>query len=274
MSFALMFLIGLAVLSYSIVFMTFSVRFVASFCVISAPVLVYSYFKKNNILKFLMVFFALFYLLFLSTHIWARPALTFFRYFKHGTTVADIREIGICSQYNNHIARRPDALKNSPVMNEACIVRNELKKYNKKNKILYFSNTTDELFLIALLNLNGYNIDFNLIENVENIDFSKYNLILTPDDTQKSTNILHFEDIQNGRYDTSGISCEYIDIKSQKILSPGREYPYMSLCSMNSYFYRTNNFKPDRTFILEKFQRKKTDDIYKFYENQGNPVIR
>lgn len=274
MSFVLMFLIGLAVLSYSIVFMTFSVRFVASFCVISAPVLVYSYFKKNNILKFLMVFFALFYLLFLSTHIWARPALTFFRYFKHGTTVADIREIGICSQYNNHIARRPDALKNSPVMNEACIVRNELKKYNKKNKILYFSNTTDELFLIALLNLNGYNIDFNLIENVENIDFSKYNLILTPDDTQKSTNILHFEDIQNGRYDSSGISCEYIDIKSQKILSPGREYPYMSLCSMNSYFYRTNNFKPDRTFILEKFQRKKTDDIYKFYENQGNPVIR
>ena len=276
MSFAVMLLIGLAVMSYSIVFMTFSVRFFVSFCVISAPVLVYSYFNRNNIFKFLIVFFAMFYLLFLSTHLWARPALTILRYFRHGATISDVREIGICSQFNNHIARRPNALENSPIMNEACFIRNELKKYDKRNHILYLSNSTDEMFLILINNFDGYNIDYNMLENIENIDLSQYNAILISNDTQLSNNVLHFYDVSNdGRYYRNGVTCRYLNDKKREISRISKEYPYLSSCSLDTYFYRTNGFKLDRIFTVKKVEDKFEYLVtYKFYENINNPIIR
>lgn len=274
-SFAMLFFIGVAVLSYNIVFMVFSIRFFASFCVIASPVLIYSYFKKNNVLKFLMSFFALFYLLFLSTHLWSRPAITILRYLKNGATIADVREIGACSIYNNHIARKKDPLMYSPILNEMCIVRNELKKYDKKNKILYLANTSDELLRVAVLNAQGYNVEFDVIENVENIDFSKYNLLLVSNDTQISTNVLHFEDMQSDyRYYNEGISCRYLGTKKQELRFDSKEYPYLSSCELGEYFYRKNEFQLDRSFVIKKYEDNQEFLVnYKFYENKLNPKI-
>lgn len=276
MSFAVLLLLAIAVMSYQILYMAFSVRFLTAFCIIASPVLVLSYFKKNNIYKFIVVFFAVFYLIFLSTHIWARPALVLLRYFKHGATISDIREIAVCSCYNNHISRKPNALKNSLVNNEMCVVRNEIRKYNKKNKILFFSNTSDGILLLKLMNYKGYNIDFDIIEDVDKIDFSKYNLIITTNDIQFSTNIKHFNDINYGtKYYKNGIECKYFDSRQQEVSKVSFTLPYLAQCSFEDYFFRTNNFKFDRLFTIKKHVEGSEVTLdYKFYENMNNPVIR
>lgn len=276
MAFAFMLLAAIWVMSCEIVYMTYSVRFLTSFCIIASPVLVYSYFKKNNIYKFIVVFFALFYLIFLSTHLWARPALVILRYLKHGSSISDIREIAVCSKFNNHIARKPDALKNSPITNEMCIVRNEIRKYDKRNKILFFSNSSDGVLLIKLMNYKGYNIDFDIIEDVDKIDFSKYNLILTVNEQQNSTNVKHFDDIISGsKYYKNGITCSYFDTKQKELSKNALVYPYVSSCKFEEYFYRTNNFKQDRLFTIKQSEDGNVMILnYKFYENQNNPVIR
>lgn len=72
-SLGLLFYLNLAVLSFTIGFMVYSIRFVAAFVAISSPVLILSYCKKNNIYKTLVVLFACFYLFIASGHLAARP---------------------------------------------------------------------------------------------------------------------------------------------------------------------------------------------------------
>ena len=57
--FGLMFLINVACLSFSIAYMVFSVRFLTFLIVLSSPVLVLSYIKKTNLVKLLILFFAM-----------------------------------------------------------------------------------------------------------------------------------------------------------------------------------------------------------------------
>ena len=66
--FGLMFLINVACLSFSIAYMVFSVRFLTFLIVLSSPVLVLSYIKKTNLVKLLILFFAMSYYLVISLH--------------------------------------------------------------------------------------------------------------------------------------------------------------------------------------------------------------
>lgn len=275
MSFAFVLLIALWVMACQIEFMTFSIRFFTAFCVISSPVIVYSYSKKNNIFKFIAVCFAIFYLTAISTHLWARPALNIYKYFRHGSSISQVREIAVCSIFLNDISKKPFFIENPPVVNEMCVVRNNIRQYNKNNKILYFSNTANAILPIALMNFEGYCVDFNIIENVNNIDFSKYNLILVSNDRQISTNVLHFGDVgADFKYYNSGISCRYMDTNETQIKSFGLKYPYLSSCLFEDYFYKNNNFVSNKLFTVQTKADGETFTIdYKFYENKNNPIV-
>lgn len=275
MSFAVILLISLFVLGYKVAYMTYSIRFFTCFCVICSPVLVYSYFRKNNILKFGIVFFALFGLLGVSTHLWSRPALLIMRYFKNGTTIHQIREIGICSMFNTHVAKKKNALMNSPIISEMCFVREQIKNYDKRNHILFLSNMSDSLLPVALMNFEGYNIDFNIIEDVDNIDLSKYNLILILNDYQVATNIKNYENRNKGkRYQRRGVVCYYFNHKGDEVDGSKDNIPFLSNCTAQSYFFSMNGFEFDRLFTINRMENKKLKPAdYKFYENTNNPVI-
>ena len=69
----LLFYINIVVLSFAIGYMVYSIRFITTFVVISTPVLIFTYFKKNNFYKTLVIIFAMFYFLVASGHLAARP---------------------------------------------------------------------------------------------------------------------------------------------------------------------------------------------------------
>jgi len=67
------FYLNLIVLSFAVGYMSYSIRFIMAFYVISMPVLTFSYFKKNNFYKTIVIIFALFNLLLVSSHLAVRP---------------------------------------------------------------------------------------------------------------------------------------------------------------------------------------------------------
>lgn len=274
LSFALILLISIAVMSLQIQYMAFSIRFLTCFCIIASPVLVYSYSKKNNPLKFIIVFFALFYFICVSTNLWARSAYKISKYIKHGASISQLREIAHCSGFYNAVVKNPSLISDYPILNEACIIRENIKKFDKNNKILFFSNTSESILAIKLLQFEGYNIDFDIVENSDNINFEKYNLIFTIDDMQGSSNVVNYNKVNdNYKFITSGAVCGYFDIKDEIILD-GRTYPHKVVCNIEPYFYISKGYKLHSSTPYELREKGNFVNLhFKFYENTRNPII-
>lgn len=182
--FAILFVINLLSMSYLLVFMTFSVRFVMFFTVLSSPILVYSYFNKKNPLKYVIVIFAIFYLVFVSTHLWARPVPSVIKVLLKTHSISKLREAAVCANYNEP----------NYYINDTCIVARDIRQiFSKTDKILFFPNTTAHIYIIKLMEFEGYNIDFRNMENMDKIDTQKYNGVIAPSDGQKSTVVRDYE---------------------------------------------------------------------------------
>jgi hypothetical protein len=281
LAFALMLLINLAVMSYQLQFMTFSIRFLMGFCVISSPVLVYSYCKKNNPYKFIVVCFAMFYLLFVSTHLWARPFKRIMSYLKAGSTVTQIRQIAACSGFQ---LDKGGVVKNLSgdisLYNETCVLRYEIiNRVSKDKKILFFMNTANDVLVIKMLTLDGYNIDFGLMEDLGSP--GDYDVIITIDDSQLSTVVRHYEERKNDLYMNSNgrilyhrknadNPCFYIDIQN-KILTDvnnSKLFPYVSSCGIEKPFLKKHGFEEFASFgyLNAKDADDPTPVTYHFYK--------
>ncbi len=187
-AFAFLFIINLLAISYTLVYMSFSVRFIMSFMVLSSPVLVYSYLSKKNPLKYIIVLFSLFYLIFVSTNLWARPLSKIVKILIKHPSITYLREISVCKGYQ----------ENPAYSNSSCLLNKNIRnRFDKNNKILAFISSPDNIYLIKTLEFEGYKIDFRTMENASKIDFSKYNLVIFPNKEQSSTLIKDYENRKN-----------------------------------------------------------------------------
>lgn len=266
-SFGLFLLISLISMSSDIMFMNYNIRFLTCFCVIAAPILIYSYPRKNHIVKFIITLFAVFGFVFVSTNLWARPATRIFNYYKKGKTVSEVREIAKCSLFFKKLPNKTVKL------NEACKVESEIRSFNKQNKILYLSNNSEATFLTKMLQFEGYQVDFGTIENLKNINLANYNILITLEDKQFATNISH---IDRSHYSPAqGIDCGYLT-PSETLFTPEKgKAPYIIKCQLSPIFYNTQGFKLYSTLKTTLRQNKDQMTIeYKFYENINNPIIK
>ena len=168
-------------MSYKLAFMSYSIRFLMSFCVISSPILVYSYSRRNNPYKFIVVLFAMYYLCLVSTHLYTRPFAKILGYFKAGYTIEEIREIGKCSifVFLDKLSLSDKMLYRNLCTSESCRLRDYIKNnIDKRNKIIFFANTPERLFNIKMLDFEGYNIDYGSVEDIDSFDMNKYNLAI------------------------------------------------------------------------------------------------
>ncbi len=261
-SFGLILLGTILVMSYKIVFMAYSIRFLTAFCVVSAPILVYSYSKKNSVAKFIITLFALFGLLLISTHLWARPFGKIYNYLKHGATISEIREVAKCSLYFNKIPEKHVKL------NEMCKVESKIREIAKGKKLLYFGSESENLLLIKMLQFEGYDIDFGLAENANNIDFSKYDMIVNLDDRQLASNVLHptFAPYYSP---VKGVICLYLTTGDNLFLPGYSGAPYRAACEIHPDFYEEHGFELKDTLSTTLRENKDTLKLnYKFYEKK------
>ena len=256
-SFALLLLLTIIMMSWQLVYMTFSIRFLTSFCVVAAPILAYSYTRKNNPYKFLVTCFALFGLLLVSTHIWARPFGRIVTYLRSGASITEVRQVAQCSMFGKTY---PHASKAEEL---GCTISRAIKTYVPDTKILYFSNVGESLLNIKMLERDGYHIDFASMEEVDKIDFSKYNIILIRDDCQYLSYVrtgyrAPYYSVMSGQY------CKYL----QKNID-GKPVVGVAICRFEPKFYEARNLK-ESIFVLTPGENNNVKK-YIFYENRNNP---
>lgn len=243
--FACLFFINLIVISYSLAYMAYSVRFIMSFLVLSSPVLVYSYLSKKNPLKYVIILFSLFYLMGVSTHLWARPLMKIIGniLIKH-PSITYLRETSVCKDFED----------NPRYNNSTCILRKKIKTlFSTDNKILVFLNSSDSVYLIKSLEFEGYKLDFRRLEDASNIDFNKYNLIITTKEGQTSMLITDYEARKNDYKYTKTtviklkdrlVPCIYVHNPTIPEFTKGKENPpYQSVCIINDKFLKKQNFE-------------------------------
>ncbi len=227
---------SIVVMSLSITYMAYSIRFLTCFCVISAPILVYSYFyKKNGLIKFFITVIAMFGMLVISTHLWARPFFKTIHYLKNNYSLSDIREFAFCSKLITPIPQEHF------VTNAACKVRNYIMSNEKNRKILYFSNQGECSLVIKSLEFFGYKIDYNNFENFDNINFDNYDTILIVDNSQIITST-KLKNVSGIYEPSSGITCEQKYTYEDNI-DTYKKYTNFVFCNTNEYTFAQKGYE-------------------------------
>ncbi len=288
--FGLILLLSLVVMSYLLIYMSYSIRFFTTLCVVASPVLVYSYCKKNNFFKFMVTFFAMLSFILFSGNLSSRPIYRTLAYFKAGYNLTQVRQAGYCSGYVASRMKDTVNIQETP----ACFLRYFIKKnVDKKNNILLFTDVSDRILYVKMLDFDGYNIDFGLFENIENIDLSKYNVIIFKNYSQESTSFNQYEKRKPDMYlgadnevhfrKNIKNSCYYFDPEGVFVDdTPDNIYPYFYSCKINDEYLRdeldfrfahSEKLRLNNNRVL-KHKYKHVEPVYYIYENARNPMIK
>ena len=264
-SFSLIFIISFIIMAYSVVYMSFNIRFIVTFALICAPVICYSYKKKLTFYKCIVTIIAFGAFLYVPLNITNQNVFSIINYFRHGYSIEKIRETAVCSSISNYIE---DTYKSV-----YCSLRDYIKSFGKQNRVLYLSQESDGLLIIKKLQFEGYKIDVDLIENLENINLNKYNMIITLNNNQYSQLFRNLNKIYKGVYRGSGVTCVYNKPDGSMVFNPRNEVPYISNCSVSEDFWRRKNFKLKEILTFsENFDNIERAFKYYIYENSAKPL--
>ena len=235
--FALALIINIAILSYAIQFMTFSVRFMMYFTVLSAPILIYSY-KKRGIYKFFVVFFAMFYLTMVSTHLWARNIVKFSKSFESGISLKTARSVARCTSFPPGKITFTKNEYETLAKTGKCSFETEFKKHFKAGtRVLFFANQADELLDFKLNQFYGYTIDTNLLENIDTINLNNYDAVITIDGSQSSTVFTRFA--TNIKFPKE-VNCIYLT--NVMLTDKSKQYPSSAVCEISRNYFADRGF--------------------------------
>lgn len=153
-----------------------------------------------------------------------------------------------------------------------CEMRDYVKGLGKDKKILYFPQEGEALFILKLLQFDGYNIDVDLVENAENIDFNKYDYVIILNNQQSSTLFHNINKLKSGFYRGDEFYCQYNAVTGALVLDNVKSKPYISYCKIQNDFFSHRNFKLfDILFYSESFDNFNSSYMYFVYEQTKNP---
>ncbi len=247
---SLSYFIFIIVLSYTIVYMNYNCRFLAMFAVIASPVLSYSYFKNNNALKIIFVVFMSYYLVLVSSHLWARPWWHFAKSMIYdGETISNIRFRAACSTYDAPLGEIKDPYY-------YFWYKFKHNKSLKESKVLYFASSSTNHFRPAWQKFKKYtNVDFALVNNIDKYNIEDYDYIIFDSQSQYATFLVEKNIDQN--YDVNGRQikiykrqshyCFYIS-KDDKLVTFKQDLllkdsPIGVRCFIDNEFLNSKNFK-------------------------------
>ena len=169
-SLGLLFYLCLIVLSFALGYMVYSIRFICAFVVICSPVLILSYFRKNNFYKGLVVLFACFYLFIASGHMAARPYWKLMESYKaeknYETFVDNVR----CMDYKYFKGDRA-----------GCKTDKAIISHIEDNKNVGIFSDGNALMHVTKLNAakKHTNIEELVLPRIDSYDLTKYDYIIT-----------------------------------------------------------------------------------------------
>ena len=265
--FGILFFVNLLVLSGAVGYMVFSVRFLTYFILISSPVLVLSYQKKNPLVKLLILFFVLSYMLLISRYMAARPVGAMVNIIKKSTSISEAREIFRCGVFRGYVGKAA-----------YCHIRDKIKNdFPKGSKIVIFGSEQDRFYPIKMLEHQGYVIDTPLTEAVSDVDFSKYDYIIKINEVQFGSVIKKFKrghndyKIVNNRFEFPqdvDPQCMYLRKDGFPILENDKSVPTYWYCKTSGAFFIKKGFEPINITGYTSKWREEARTVY-FYKKIG-----
>lgn len=275
-SFVYIFLITVCLMSYKLAFMSFNIRFLTTFALLTVPVISYFYYKKYGFYKIFITFVALAYMFTIPVNISLYPVNGILDVFRQGASVKKLHQLMECTFLNGHLD-----INNYDIRELACLVKDAIRQFRPENKILYFVSMDEPLMPITRLMFEGYTIDLALATDIDKINLNDYNIILLRDNKQTSGTIfsLNVNLDENGYTYNNGILCSYLDYHSKIIKDMPIDATQVdrTVCYFNKDFVKSHNlrFLTGNTYIVGRNE----DGTWKysnfdFYENLNNPVVR
>lgn len=262
----LMFYLNIMILSGSIGFMVFSIRFLTFFIVISAPVLVYSYIKSNkNIFKWFVIYLSFSYLTVIASHIVARPFFKLQYLYKLEKTLPKFRERIRCSQTFSFENSVPE-----------CLLKRELEKRPQKKHIAFFVSHQFRYYPIKTLEQKGWKLDFLFLEDLEKYDLNKYDLIITNNTFQNSDLVKHYSErkneytLKNNKlifFKDRKAQCFYVDKNNSMIHDGQNKMVVASICFIPTKYLRSQNFHLIKKIFVEDGTPENSESIM-IYEKE------
>ncbi len=257
-----MFLVNIIILSFSLGYMPFSIRFVSYFAMMSSPLLCLTYIKSNkNIFKWIVMFYVLSYFLVISTHIEARPLFLRMKTLKESKNLSTFRDKLQCSE-TFYISE--------PMLE--CQVREYIKTRPKTYKTAVFSKMIFRGYILKCLEFKGYKIDFLVFEDYDKVDLSKYDLIVVNKSYQLFDYIRKYKErVKNIIKTPAGIQltqkhsaeCFYLDNKSDFLYNGSTNLPAKGVCYVPYKDFNKNGFELVKEFNI---------DYGPFAKSPDNPI--
>lgn len=193
---AIGFLLNIAVLSVSLGYMIFSIRFLMFFVMFASPICVYSFVKKGvfrKVLAIIMIYMFTFSYYFYERRFSPYLVYTFLKY----PSVSEFKTHSLCANL--------DLCDNS----QACNWVSFVKKHSGKKDVLYFATSGTNIFYPKHSETDDFKVDFRLMETTDesDIDWNKYEFVLIPNiqdstvirDIQKYRNAVTDYNYENGK---------------------------------------------------------------------------
>lgn len=245
-----MFLVNIIILSFSLGYMPFSIRFISYFAMMSSPILCLTYIKSNkNIFKWIVMFYVLSYFLVISTHIQARPLFLRIKTLKESQKLNVFRDKLQCSE-TFYISK--------PMLE--CQVREYIKTKPKTFKTAVFSKMIFRGYILKCLEFKGYKVDFLVFEDYDKVDLSKYDLIVVNKSYQLFDYIRNYKERVKGIIKTpAGIQltqkhsaeCFYLDNKSDFLYNGSQNLPAKGVCYIPYNDFGKKGFELVKEFNID-----------------------
>ena len=250
--FGLTFFINILCLSFSIAYMVFSVRFVTTMVIISTPVLVLSYIRKNILMKLVVLFFVMSYFLLIPLNLPNRNAKASLIVFLQEQTVMKARERIRCSANRNFTGIMP-----------FCYIRNVIKTTPKGTRYGILPSNNSRLYPIKMLDNEGYKIDILLPEKFDDYDLSQYDYLIKTDNVLISSVLLNKtkdikitykvgEDNKPYLINDENRFCTYLVHGTYKVYNPektnNKERVVASFCVITDDYMKENGFEQLRVY--------------------------
>ena len=222
---ACFYILNIIVFARTMVYTKFNMRYLIAFVVVAAPVIVYTYIKKNPNLYKIIVSFFLFIYLFYNSH--AHPAVYIIEYFKYKSLPAE-KQIK-----NRHF-----------ILNDCDAFRVRDYFINKKReKIAVLSYIRENpRYYIYKLRLDGFYIDTILPEIMEQYNLSDYAYIIASKEPIYSSEIKNFKERINSNNKNYITSCTYKNYKGE-IIKSSDDIPVVVYCDFPEEYIEKQGFR-------------------------------
>ena len=258
--FSFIFWAQILVLSFSVAYMVYSIRFIVSFVSLAIPLLTLTYFKKMNIIKFIYILFMMFYLGYASMFLSQRPYFYLKEEFKKTPDIKFIQD-----------NMRDLNYKFYPSFNEAYTLKSNLEPYCKNNnKIGLFISNGYMLYSAKYLELNNNcKIDTLNLLHIKQYDLSKYDVLITQKIQPQKIEAINKNDILNPFEYSNKAFCRYegTDKKRNPVLLNASEIKKATnaICIINEDFIKNSGFKKEKEIeaVFPEYLKERENETVK-----------